>query len=276
MRPYPVRGGVAVVTGAASGIGRALGVELAARGSHLALIDRDAAGLEAVTSELRARHPDVRVSAHLFDLAHPDSIADLTDAVLRAQRRVTLLINNAGVALGGHFTELTLEEFEWVMSVNFRAVVAMTGAFLPALRCSLDAHVVNVSSVFGLVAPAGQSAYAASKYAVRGFSEALRHELAPRGVGVTVVHPGGIRTAIARNARTASGTDPAQAERGRREIEKVLRMDPAQAARTILNAAERRQGRVLVGHDAALLDVVARLLPGRYWQVLGPLFERGS
>jgi short-subunit dehydrogenase len=183
MTPYRFAGGVAVLTGAACGIGRALALDLARRGSHLALIDRDGAGLEGVAAEVRAINPDLRLSLHVADLAQTDEIPAVADAVLLAQRRVTLLINNAGVALGGTFEALTLEEFEWVQAINFRAGVALCKALLPALRAELQPQIVNVSSLYGLMGPPGQSAYAASKFALRGFSEVLRHELARTASG---------------------------------------------------------------------------------------------
>lgn len=270
MIPYSFAGGVAALTGAASGIGRALARDLAARGSHLALIDRDQAGLEQVAGELRARYPALRVTTHTFDLSRTGQIPDLADAVLRDHRRVTLLINNAGVALGGEFDELSLDDFEWVQNINFRAVVALCKAFLPALKAELHPQIVNISSLYGLAAPVGQSAYSASKFAVRGFSEALRHELAPRGIGVTVVHPGGVRTNIANNAQIGSGVKatPQEAEAQREAMNRVLRLDPARAAGIILRAAECRAPRVLVGTDARVLDLLVRALPGTYWSVL--------
>ncbi|THF70156.1 SDR family NAD(P)-dependent oxidoreductase [Deinococcus sp. Arct2-2] len=274
--PYTFRGGVAVLTGAASGIGRALALQLAGQGSHLALIDQDEAGLITLASDLEQVHPQLRVTAHPFDLSHTAEIPQLADDVLRAHRRVTLLINNAGVALGGTFEQITLEQFEWVQSINFRAPVALVKAFLPALSAELHPQIVNVSSLYGLLGPVGQSAYAASKFAIRGFSEVLRHELASRGIGVTVVHPGGVRTNIANNARTAPGTSEAEAEAGKRAMNRVLSLDPEVAAAIILRAAERRTPRVLVGTDAKVLDVLARLLPGTYWGMVGSLMARRS
>lgn len=270
MIPYAFAGGVAVLTGAASGIGEALARELATRGSHLALVDRDREGLERVAGELRGRHPGLRVSMHVLDLAETGRIPALADAVLREHRRMTLLINNAGVALGGEFDEISLEEFEWVQAVNFRSVVALCKAFLPALRSELQPHIVNVSSVYGIAAPVGQSAYSASKFAVRGFSEALRHELVPRGIGVTVVHPGGVRTNIANRARVGSGVRATarEAEAQRQAMNRVLRLDPARAARIILRAVERRSPRVLVGDDALAIDLLVRTLPDSHWRLL--------
>lgn len=273
MRPYVYAGGVAVLTGAASGIGQALAHGLAARGSHLALIDRDGPGLERVAAAIGARCPALRVTAHTCDLAHTGGIPGLADEVLRAHGRVTLLVNNAGVALGGTFEQVTPEQFGRVLAVNFGATVALCRALLPALRSSLGGQIVNLSSLYGIIGPPGQAAYSASKFAVRGFSEALRHELAPHGIGVTVVHPGGIRTNIARHAEAAPGVSPAEIEAGRRAQDRLLRLPPEQAAGIILRATERRAPRVLVGSDARAVDLLARLVPGDYWGVLGRLFR---
>lgn len=273
MISYTFTGGVAVLTGAASGIGLALAGELARRGSHLALVDRDADGLARIAADLKRQYPQLHITTHPFDLGQTDAIPELAEDVFRQQRRVTLLINNAGVALGGRFDEVSLEEFEWVQSINFRAVVAMCKAFLPALKAELHPHIVNVSSLYGLAAPEGQSAYCASKFAVRGFSEVLRHELAPQGIGVTVVHPGGVRTNIANSARVGQGVRAStqEAEAQRVAMNRVLRLDPEKAALIILKAIERRSPRVLVGSDAKFIDLLVRIRPATYWTLLREL-----
>jgi short-subunit dehydrogenase len=160
------------------------------------------------------------------------------------------------------------EDFEWLFEINFWGVVRMTRAFLPALRASGDARVVNLSSVFGLVAPPEQVAYAASKFAVRGFSEALRHELDGSGVGVTVVHPGGVATSISEKARVPAGVSDEEVARRRERFRKLLRLPPEVAGEAIVRGIERRRARVLVGSDARLLSVIARALPVSYWKVL--------
>lgn len=269
LAPYVFGQGAAVVTGAAGGIGSALARQLAHRGSALALIDRDRAELEALAAELRGP----RVSVHPFDLTRTGAIPALAGDVLRAHPRVSLLVNNAGLALGGTFEQVSAAQFDEVMAVNFGAVVALTRALLPALRSEVGAHIVNVSSLYGLIGPAGQSAYAASKFAVRGFSEVLRHELAPQGVGVSVVHPGGVRTGIARNARIGQGVSPDEVAAAQRDFERLLRLDPAEAARLILRGVETRAARVIVGSDARVLDLLARLLPGTYWPVVQGLMR---
>ncbi|MFU8854725.1 SDR family NAD(P)-dependent oxidoreductase [Micromonospora sp. SL1-18] len=268
MRDFVFPGGTAVVTGAASGIGEALAHGLARRGADLVLLDRDAERLDAVVAAIRAAHPDRRVDTYLVDLADPDATDRVATELCRRYPRIRLLVNNAGVALGGRFDQVTVAEFLWVIEINFRAVVRLTHALLPALKAEPGAHLVNISSLFGLIAPAGQVAYSASKFAVRGFTEALRHELVEDGVGVTSVHPGGIRTRIAASARVGSGLPREEYEAGRRQFEKLLSIDPAKAAEVILRGVERRRGRVLIGWSAKLPDLLARLAPASYGKVL--------
>jgi short-subunit dehydrogenase len=268
MGPYLFPGGTAVVTGAASGIGEALAVQLAARGSSLVLVDRDKDRLGDVADRLRGAHPGLALTTHVADLSDDEQTAELAATLAAEHPEVTLLVNNAGVALGGRFDQVTLEEFDWVMAVNFRSVVRLTHALLPVLKAHPGAHLVNVSSVFGIFAPAGQAAYAASKFAVRGFSEAVRHELAENGVGVTVVHPGGIKTRIAESARTGSGVSVEEYEQGRKQFARLLTMPPETAAAMIVAAIERRRPRLLIGWSARVPDVLVRLMPGSYWKLI--------
>jgi short-subunit dehydrogenase len=268
MGPYQFAGGTAVVTGAASGIGAALAVQLAARGSSLVLVDRDKDRLGDVADRLRGAHPGLTVATHVADLSDDEQTAELAATLAAEHPETTLLVNNAGVALGGRFDQVTLEEFDWVMAVNFRSVVRLTHALLPALKAHPGAHLVNVSSVFGIFAPAGQAAYSASKFAVRGFSEAVRHELAENAVGVTVVHPGGIKTRIAESARTGSGVSVEEYEQGRKQFAKLLTMPPESAAALIMEAIEKRRPRLLIGWSAKVPDVLVRLLPGSYWKLV--------
>jgi short-subunit dehydrogenase len=276
MNRFVFAGGTAVVTGAASGIGEALAHALARRGSDLVLLDRDADRLHGVVDAIRARENSARVTAHVVDLADADATAGIAGAIEHEHPRIRLLVNNAGVGLGGRFDQVTLEEFNWVIDVNFRAVVQLTHMLLPALKAEPGSHVANMSSLFGLVAPARQTAYAASKFAVRGFTEALRQELAQDGIGVTCIHPGGVRTRIAESARAGSGVSREEHEAGTREFAKLLRIDPADAADAILSGIERRRGRVLIGASAKTLDVVARLLPASYGRVLATLSRRNA
>ena len=260
MRRLQLTGGTAVVTGAASGIGRALAHDLARRDARLVLLDRDAAGLATVAAACPG------AEAHVVDLADAAALTAVAASVRTAHPRIRLLVNNAGVTLSGRFDQVTTDEFGWVMDINFRATVLLCHALLPVLEPG--GHIVNLSSIFGIMAPAGQAAYAASKFAVRGFSEALRQELSADGVGVTVVHPGGVRTAIAATARRGSGVPSLAHDHDTGDFSRLLRIDPARAAGLILRGAERRRARVLIGWTARVPDAVVRLLPGSYGALL--------
>jgi short-subunit dehydrogenase len=282
MGTFVFGGGTCVVTGAASGIGAALARALADRGANLVLLDRDAERLAEVAASIRSGRSTMdddaagtTVETHVVDLADPAATARVAAAVLAAHPAIRLLVNNAGVALGGRFDQVTLDEFDWVIDINFRAVVHLTHALLPALKAEPGSHLVNVSSLFGLIAPGGQAAYSASKFAVRGFTEALRQELSADGIGVTCVHPGGINTRIAESARVGSGV-PAEIRDRKDDWKKLLTMDPAKAAAIILRGVEHRRGRVLIGGSAKVLDVVARLLPSSYGRILAAAAKRRS
>jgi len=264
-----LEGRTAVITGAGSGIGRAIAVSLARRGCHLALADIDEAGM-AVTAELTR---GVRVSQHCLDVADRAAVAEFPDIVAAEHGGVDVLVNNAGVAVGGTFDQVCEEDFEWLFEINFWGVVRMTRAFLPLLRASGDGRVVNLSSVYGLIAPPEQVAYVASKFAVRGFSEALRHEVEGSGVGVTVVHPGGVNTSIAEKARIPAGVTDEEIARRRERYRKLLRMPPEIAGETIVRGIERRQSRILVGSDAKVISLIARVLPVSYWKLLARRME---
>jgi short-subunit dehydrogenase len=267
MRRFAFAGRTCVITGAASGIGAALALNLAGRRAVLALVDKDAAGLTRV-AELARGLGAGDVSTYVVDLADGDDRLDLAAQVAARHGGADLLVNNAGVALSGTFEQVSMADFDWLMEVNLRAVVRTTKAFLPQLLARPGSHVVNLSSLFGLLAPPTQVAYATSKFGVRGFTEALRHELAGHDVGVTVVHPGGIKTNIAANARI-SGDDPAgeQAARARRFAETALTMPPEDAARLIVAAVRARRPRLVVTRAAKLADLLTQLTPGRYWAV---------
>jgi NAD(P)-dependent dehydrogenase (short-subunit alcohol dehydrogenase family) len=258
---------VAVITGAGGGIGRATALCLARRGCHLALADIDEAGL--AETHAQALELGVRASKHPMDVADRAAVAGLPADVRKLHGRVDLLVNNAGVALGGDFEEVSEADFDWLFEINFHAVVRMTRAFLPLLRAGDDARIVNISSVFGLISPPGQSAYSASKFAVRGFSNALRHELSGTRVGVSVVHPGGVATAIVRNARVSAGTSADEKRRRLALAEKLLRLPPTMAAEIIVRGIEKRRARILVGRDAIFIALIERLFPVKYWSVLG-------
>src|ERR1700720_486035 len=207
-----IRGAAAAVTGAASGIGRALALEFAARGCDLALADRDETGLQAVAAEIAKAHsqkttPSQNVTVHRVDVSEPSQIEAFAQAAVAAHPGLNIVVNNAGVALLGQFNEIDQAQMDWLMKINFWGVVHTTRAFLPHLARRREAHIVNLSSIFGIIAPPGQTAYAAAKFAVRGFSESLRHELqmAASPIKLSVVHPGGVATNIARNSRSGTG-----------------------------------------------------------------------
>jgi short-subunit dehydrogenase len=262
-----LKGAVAVVTGAAGGIGGAIALNLARRGCHLALADYKLEPLAQNAAAARAF--GVTVSEHVFDIADAAASAALPSAVQSSHGRLNILVNCAGVALAGTFAQVSLEEFEWLFQINFWSVVRMTKAFMPLLESAAEAQIVNISSVFGLIGPPGQSAYSASKFAVRGFSEVLRHEMdmAGKNIGVTVVHPGGVKTGIAKNARLAAALPKADADRMEGRWEKLLRDSPESVAETIVSGIERREKRILCGADSTRIDVIQRLMPVRYWDL---------
>ena len=264
--------GVAVVTGAGSGIGRALAQQLASAGSALALADVDETGLLQTAQSLEKK--GALITTHVVDVADEVAVRSFAEEVSNRHGRVTLLINNAGIALHGNFDEVSLDDFRSLMNINFWGTVYGVNYFLPLLKREKRAQIVNISSVFGMIAPAGQCAYAASKFAVRGFTEALRHEFAGGNVGVTCVHPGGIRTQIARHARIGAGVTGTGHHEKAAHFEKLLRTSPEVAAARILRGAERREPRILIGSDAYQVDILQRLRPATYWKTLSRRMEK--
>jgi NAD(P)-dependent dehydrogenase (short-subunit alcohol dehydrogenase family) len=261
--------GVAVVTGAGSGIGRALAQRLAEAGSALAIADVDEAGLTQTTELIGSKK--ALVTTHVVDVAEEAGVSAFAEEVSKKHGRVTLLINNAGVALEGTFEEISLDDFRWLININFWGVVYGVRYFLPMLKREERAHIVNISSVFGLIAPPGQPAYSASKFAVRGFTECLRHELAGTPVQVSCVHPGGIKTAIARRARVGAGVKRTGLKEKAARFEKLFRTSPEEAAARILRGVERSEPRILIGSDARKIDILQRLRPASYWKALARL-----
>jgi short-subunit dehydrogenase len=264
---FAFAGRTCVITGAASGIGAALALNLARRKAVLVLVDRDADGLARVAG-LAREVGAAGVDTYVIDLSDGGDRLDLAAEVASRHGGADLLVNNAGVALSGTFEQVSMKDFDWLMEINLHAVVRMTKAFLPQLLNRPGSHVVNVSSLFGLIAPPTQVAYATSKFGVRGFTEALRHELADRGVGVTVVHPGGIKTNIAANARLSGpDLDGEQAARALAFAEAALTMPPEDAAQIIVAAIQARKPRLVITRTAKAADWLARLAPTRYWAV---------
>ncbi|CAI9415772.1 SDR family NAD(P)-dependent oxidoreductase [Nocardioides sp. T2.26MG-1] len=264
---------VCVVTGAGSGIGRALALNLAGRGALLALSDVDDAGLAATVDQVRAAGGREVRSDHL-DVADRDAFASYAASVADHFGRVNVVVNNAGVALAGNLEDLEYADMDWIIGVNFWGVVHGTKEFLPHLIHSGDGHLVNISSLFGLVSMPGQSMYNASKYAVRGMSEAVREEMLIAGhpVGVTVVHPGGIKTAIARNARVSARED--KEKTAKLFDEKLAKMTPERAAEIIVRGILHNRARVLVGLDAHAVHHLAKLTGSRYQDIVARAGKR--
>jgi NAD(P)-dependent dehydrogenase (short-subunit alcohol dehydrogenase family) len=262
-------GKVAVVTGAASGIGRALALELARAGCELALSDVNEAGL--AESRERAEAAGAKVTSARVDVADRHAVHAWADQVVADHGGANLVVNNAGVALGALVEHMTYEDLEWLMGINFWGVVHGTKAFLPHLKRTRDGHIVNVSSVFGIIGVATQSAYNAAKFAVRGFTEALREELDLESCGVSAscVHPGGIKTNIARNSRQGEvGRLSRSRDETIAEFDRVARTTPEEAARVIVAGVRRNKRRILIGLDAYVVDAVQRLAPTGYQRLI--------
>ncbi|HEY9395851.1 MAG TPA: SDR family NAD(P)-dependent oxidoreductase [Nocardioides sp.] len=258
---------VVVLTGAGSGIGRALAVNLAGRGARLALSDVNEAGL-AETVELAKQAGAREIKEDKLDVADREAFTTYAEGVLAHFGQVNVVINNAGVALSGRVNDLDWDDIDWIMGIDWWGVVHGTKLFLPALIESGDAHIVNISSLFGLVSMPDQAFYNAAKYAVRGFTEALREEMLIDGhnVGVTSVHPGGIKTAVARSARVSAKDD--QAATAKFFDEKLAKMEPSRAAEIIVKGIEKKQARVLVGLDAHVIHNFGKFTGSRYQDLI--------
>jgi len=271
-------GRVAAITGAGSGIGRALAQDLSRRGCHLALSDINETGLAETVALCEGT--GVKVTSQRLDVADRSAMFAWADQAAQEHGKVNLIFNNAGVALAATIAEGSVDDIEWLMGINYWGVVYGTKAFLPHLLAAGEGHVINMSSVFGLMAIPSQSAYNSAKFAVRGFTDCLRMELEIAGVNVsaTTIHPGGIKTNIARNARVdpaledAAGSREEQAAR----FERIALTSPAKAARQILAAVERNRRRALIGPDAKVLDLLARLPASVYQGALVKGGKRGG
>lgn len=273
-----VHGSTALVTGAAGGMGEHIARGLARRGCDIVLVDVLAEGLERVAESIRAESPAVTVTTDVVDLSDRSATEALGRRVATDHPDLNLVFNNAGVALGGRLNDVDLADIDWLLEINLHAPIRLTHALLPLLMENGNAHVVNTSSLFGLIGPPGQTPYCTAKFGLRGFSESLRSELAERRapVGLTVVHPGGIRTNIATHARIGARVDPVEKAEQQKSFEKLLHYPADRAAEEIIEAAIARRPRLLIGSDAKALDVLARLAPGSYWRVLGPLMAAGQ
>ncbi len=261
-----VQNKTALITGAGSGIGRAIALSLAKRGCHLALADINSSGLKATAEQVSSY--DIKVSQHQLDIRDRNAVNALPTALTDFHGGIDILINNAGIAAGGTFLEMSEAIFDQVIDTNFNAMVRITRAFLPYLRERKEARIVNISSIFGMISPTEQTAYSASKFAVRGFSNSLRHELAHSNIGVTVVHPGGVATNIARNALLSKPIKKADMLQRLANQEKTLSMPPEKAGEIIVKAIGNNKARVLVGADAKMISIMERLMPVHYWKVM--------
>lgn len=272
------QGKVAAITGAASGMGRQLAVQLAGHGSHLALADLDEAGLAETQALAQKANPAVKISLRKLDVADRAAVFAWADESAREHGKINLIFNNAGVGLSSTAAGTRIEDFTWLMNINFWGVIHGTQAFMPHLQAAGEGHVVNISSLFGLLAAPGSSAYHAAKFAVRGYTESLRQELDMMkcGVSATCVHPGGIKTAIAQHARQDNniavlGIDPSTSKE---KFSRNLVTSAEQAAATILRAVRHNKRRVLVGKDAIVLDKIQRLFPAAYAVFIGMIVRR--
>ncbi len=258
---------VAVITGAASGIGRALAVHLAGEKiAGIAVSDVNEEGLTETAAMVKTF--GVPVSFHVTDVSDLDQVQQLADNVIARHGRVTHLINNAGVGLIGTFDQVSIKDFEWLMGINFWGVVYGCKVFLPILKQQPSAHIVNVSSVFGFIAPEEQAAYCSSKFAVRGFTETLLHELAETNIAVSCVHPGGILTNIVRNSRVGNETPGEWKQQGAKLFDKIAKTTPETAADVIVKGIKENDPRILIGKDAYMISILSRLFPKRYLGIM--------
>ena len=263
MRRLTLAGNTTVVTGAASGMGAEIARRLSTAGTHLALLDQNGEALAALAEELPGR-----ITTHVVDLRDDDAVFATADAVVSAHPSINALITCAGSSMLGSLEQLTMEEMRWLIDVNLWGTVSITKALLPALRRAPAAHITHLGSVYALAAPAGRIPYAMSKFAVRGFSEALRHELQGTSISVGVIHPAGVRTGIILHGHYAATIDPAVAARAASAQAALYHTEPADAAAQIIRATERRRIRTMVGREARLVDAIVRITPTRYWSAM--------
>ena len=258
---------VAVITGAGSGIGRALALRFTEENiAGIAIADFNEMGLNETFALVEKT--GAKVSKHLIDVSKLEQVQQFADEVVAKHGRATHLINNAGVGVIGSFEQISLEDFEWLMSINFWGVVYGCKVFLPILQKENQAHIVNISSVFGFIAPPEQTAYCSAKFAVRGFTESLRHELEGTNVSVSCVHPGGIKTNIARNSRLGEKTPKEYGTQAADFFDTVANTSPEKAADVIVKGIKSENTRILIGADAHAISYVHRLFPKKYLKII--------
>lgn len=266
-----ISGKLAVITGAASGIGRATAIELARRGARVAVTDVNRDGLAETEALIKAAGGEV--TTYLLDVADRDAFHAFAQEIEETQGGADIVINNAGVAQIARVEDLTYDDFEWVMNIDFWGMVYGTKAFLPQLQAKGSGHIVNVSSLFGFLAVPSQAAYNSAKFAIRGFTEALRHEMRGTEIRVSCVHPGGIKTNIVRNARFLQSTQATEREEAVTGFDRIARTTPERAGIVIVDGIEKNRERILIGMDAKIIDLLQRLMPASYGKLL---FRRDS
>lgn len=261
---------VAVITGAGSGIGRALALRFAEeRVAGIAISDVNETGLNETAEMVKAN--DTEVLTSIVDVSKLEDVQRFADEIIKKFGRATHLVNNAGVGLVGRTEEVSIEDMKWLMDINFWGTVYGTKLFLPIMRKQNFGHIVNISSVFGLFSPPGQSTYCASKFAVRGFTESLRHELEGTNIFVSCVHPGGIRTNIAKAAKQGENAPDEDKKQASIIFDKLAHTTPEQAADTIIKGIKAKNPRILIGTDALQISAVQRLFPKRYFKIMDRL-----
>lgn len=265
---FNVSGKTIVITGAGSGIGRALAIGLSKKKANLALSDINDVSLAETRRQCEQYSNGLRIETDTLDVSDKDAFHSYADKTIKAFGSVDGVINNAGVAVASNIEDVSYEDFEWIMSINFWGMVYGTKAFLPHLKIRHEAFVINISSIFGIVSAAGYGTYNASKFAIRGFTEALRQELSDTNVSVISVHPGGINTNIVDTARLGNSHD----DKDLAQFKGNLVHTPEKAANVIINAIEHSKSKVLVGYDAKALDLFQRLMPVSYDVVVKKLF----
>lgn len=271
MRRLTLAGHTTVITGAASGMGASIARQLASQGVHLALIDRDADALSALADGLPGT-----ITTHVVDLRDDDAVAAVATEIIETHPRINALITCAGSSMLGTLDQLTMEEMRWLVDVNLWGTVSITKALLPALQQAPAAHISHLGSLYALAAPAGRVPYSMSKFAVRGFSEALRHELEDTSVSVGIIHPAGVRTGIILHGRYATAIDPAVAARAASAQAEMYHTEPEDAAAQIIRATERRRARTIIGREARLVDAIVRIAPVRYWLAMRGALRRAT
>jgi short-subunit dehydrogenase len=261
---------IAVITGTGSGIGRALALNLANQNiAGLAISDVNETGLNETAEMLKDKNIEVLTS--VVDVSKLEDFQRFADETIEKFGRATHLINNAGVGMVGRVEQLSFEDFEWMMAINFWGTVYGTKIFLPILKKETLAHITNISSIFGFIAPPGQAAYCASKFAVRGFTESLRHELEGSNILISVVHPGGIKTNIAKNARKGKDATDEDVKLAPVMLDKLAKSTAKQAAETIIKGIKAKNPRILVGSDARQISLIQRIFPKSYFKIMDKL-----